>query len=284
MTPFNYISVCSGVEAVTVACHDLGMTPIIFSEIEAFPARVLAYRHAGVPNLGDMTRFADWPIRCDCGAAGPGSEVLVTDGKPIAFNWQSGQGVSAGEEKAPCLIKNQTNAVATFGRPVDMGGEKGQAGVSVEKTPTLNTTAGGHAVLEGVDAYNGRSTGQTAATIGAQSGGSANHAGPSVLEGAQVRRVTPVECERLQGFPDNYTLIPGDHVDRKPEDLAETVAYLIGHGLPEAEARALADSPDGPRYKAMGNSMAVPVMRRLGRRIKMVHDAVPWSPPQVVAE
>jgi hypothetical protein len=54
-----------------------------------------------------------------------------------------------------------------------------------------------------------------------------------------VRRLTPRECERLQGFPDDYTLIP----------------Y---RGKPAA---------DGPRYKALGNSMAVPVMRWIGERI-----------------
>ena len=59
----------------------------------------------------------------------------------------------------------------------------------------------------------------------------------------QVRRLTPVECERLQGFPDNYTNIPWR---KKPE------------------------SPDGPRYKALGNSMAVPVMAWIGNRIQHV--------------
>ena len=55
----------------------------------------------------------------------------------------------------------------------------------------------------------------------------------------QVRRLTPVECERLQGFPDDYT-------DIKPK------------GKP---------TPDGPRYKALGNSWAVPVVRWIGKRI-----------------
>lgn len=58
-----------------------------------------------------------------------------------------------------------------------------------------------------------------------------------------VRRLTPTECERLQGFPDNYTLIPWRG---KPAD----------------------ECPDGPRYKAIGNSKAVPVVRWIGRRIK----------------
>lgn len=73
---------------------------------------------------------------------------------------------------------------------------------------------------------------------------------PHVLTAMQVRRLTPVECERLQGFPDGYTNIPW-------------------RGNPEA--------PDGPRYKALGNSMAVPVMAWIGRRI---NTATQWSNPQ----
>lgn len=64
----------------------------------------------------------------------------------------------------------------------------------------------------------------------------------AVSDGLQVRRLTPTECERLQGFPDNHTQIPW-------------------RGKPAA------DCPDGPRYKAIGNSMAVPVMRWIGERI-----------------
>ena len=59
-----------------------------------------------------------------------------------------------------------------------------------------------------------------------------------------VRRLTPVECERLQGMPDNHTRIPW-------------------------RGKNAADCPDGPRYKAIGNSMAVPVMRWIGERIAL---------------
>lgn len=59
-----------------------------------------------------------------------------------------------------------------------------------------------------------------------------------------VRRLTPRECERLQGFPSDWTKIP---YRGKPAD----------------------ECPDGPRYKAVGNSMAVPVMRWIGERIAM---------------
>lgn len=65
---------------------------------------------------------------------------------------------------------------------------------------------------------------------------------PALITAMQVRRLTPLECERLQGFPTNYTLIPWR---KKPA----------------------ADCPDGPRYKALGNSWAVPNVRWIGRRI-----------------
>jgi DNA (cytosine-5)-methyltransferase 1 len=63
-----------------------------------------------------------------------------------------------------------------------------------------------------------------------------------IRQTSAVRRLTPTECERLQGFPDGYTLIP---------------------------YRGKSAS-DGPRYKALGNSMAVPVMRWIGERIQIV--------------
>ncbi|WJN61317.1 DNA cytosine methyltransferase [Pseudomonas sp. SO81] len=66
---------------------------------------------------------------------------------------------------------------------------------------------------------------------------------PPTLISSQVRRLTPRECERLQGMPDDHTLIPW-------------------RGKPAEEC------PDGPRYKAIGNSKAVPVVRWIGRRIK----------------
>jgi DNA (cytosine-5)-methyltransferase 1 len=62
----------------------------------------------------------------------------------------------------------------------------------------------------------------------------------AVAQSMQVRRLTPVECERLQGFPDGYTLI----------------TY---RGKSAA---------DGPRYKALGNSWAVPVVRWIGERMQ----------------
>jgi DNA (cytosine-5)-methyltransferase 1 len=79
---------------------------------------------------------------------------------------------------------------------------------------------------------------------------------PPAIAGTAVRRLTPRECERLQGFPDDYTLIP--ITKRQPVRGQPAVVKLAA---------------DGPRYKALGNSMAVPVMSWIGERIAMV-DAI----------
>ena len=68
---------------------------------------------------------------------------------------------------------------------------------------------------------------------------------PAVMHSMAIRRLTPKECERLQGFPDDWTKIP--------------------YRNKEAD-----QCPDGPRYKACGNSMAVPVMRWIGERINLI--------------
>jgi DNA (cytosine-5)-methyltransferase 1 len=97
-----------------------------------------------------------------------------------------------------------------------------------------------HGVAVSLRGRNGGATAEitegAAPTLRASQGGGDK---PHVLTSA-VRRLTPVECERLQGFPENYTLIP------------------VGKKF----------AADGPRYKALGNSMAVPVMRWIGQRIE----------------
>jgi len=59
----KYISVCSGIEAASVAWHELGWTPLAFAEIEAFPSAVLKHHYPKVPNVGDMTKFDEWLAR-----------------------------------------------------------------------------------------------------------------------------------------------------------------------------------------------------------------------------
>jgi DNA (cytosine-5)-methyltransferase 1 len=57
----NYLSVCSGIEAASVAWGPLGWTPWAFAEVDKFPSAVLAHHYPNVPNLGDMTKFQEWP-------------------------------------------------------------------------------------------------------------------------------------------------------------------------------------------------------------------------------
>ena len=94
-----------------------------------------------------------------------------------------------------------------------------------------------------VDTFNQTINERTSQTIGS-SASDVNHYG-AIMQSMAIRRLTPKECERLQGFPDDWTKIP---YRNKPAD----------------------QCPDGPRYKACGNSMAVPVMRWIGERIQLI--------------
>ncbi|MGY2199078.1 DNA cytosine methyltransferase [Pseudomonas gingeri] len=97
-------------------------------------------------------------------------------------------------------------------------------------------------------------------------GGKAGQGMPSAQVGSSVRRLTPRECERLQGMPDDYTLIPYGRAIR-PEKLdADFAKYLMRGGRMTFE-QCLRAAADGPRYKAIGNSKAVTVVRWIGRRI-----------------
>jgi len=120
------------------------------------------------------------------------------------------------------------------------------AGMGISEDVSFNLTASNpHAVafdMRGRDGGAQFEGPHDTANIRAASGGSSR----SYVAASAVRRLTPRECERLQGFPDDYTLAPN-------------------RGKPMA---------DGPRYKALGNSMAVPVMRWIGERIAAV-DALP---------
>lgn len=80
-----------------------------------------------------------------------------------------------------------------------------------------------------------------------------------------VRRLTPVECERLQGFPDNWTLIPHGAKQKVDEQIRAYYSSHLGRELTTEDQRELVG--DGPRYKAIGNSKAVPGVQWLGARI-----------------
>ena len=442
----RYLSVCSGIEAATVAWHPLGWTAAAYSEIEKFPSQVLAHHYPDVPNVGDMTKFKEWNLGsidllvggtpCQSfsvaglrkglddprgnlmltflaiadqyrprwlvwenvsgvlssnggkdfgtflgalGELGYGFAYRILDaqyfgvaqrrrrvfvvgylgdwraaaavlferhslsgdsapsrekrkeaaqgaraGAAISSHWdgdyphptlnQSAKGsggvgfsnqeifsqrgaylaaqpiathgLGDGGELARCLNACNTASgrmdvsVDTFvSQPISFSGQMSEPQTDVDMTQTLQAK-NPMAVAVGTDLYNGAITGEVAVpmtnrsdgtgtgptvmqqvgafkpgqsaqahSIGYESemaptleAGSGGNNKPAVHHGMAVRRLTPVECERLQGFPDNYT-------DIQPKGKA---------------------TPDGPRYKALGNSMAVPVMAWIGKRIQEV--------------
>jgi DNA (cytosine-5)-methyltransferase 1 len=159
---------------------------------------------------------------------------------------QAGKGYLGSEERAFTLAAAQDQFVA---QPVAFHNRQ-DPDVSGDITHPLGAKDNGMAVAQPVAFYD---------YLGSQGGGVEVGISPTlkkkdgvavtqfvaqpVATVMQVRRLTPVECERLQGFPDGYTNIPWR---KKPE------------------------APDGPRYKALGNSMAVPCMAWIGQRIAEV--------------
>lgn len=138
----------------------------------------------------------------------------------IAFSYKD-NGADATSDLSPTIrAGNQDKSHANSGQPpaiayafkAGQGAKAGGIGYAEEQSPTLTSASSG------------------------------TNLAPAVMHGIAVRRLTPIECERLQGFPDNHTLIGW-----RGKDATEC--------------------PDGPRYKAIGNSMAVPVMRWFGERI-----------------
>ncbi|WP_080422426.1 DNA cytosine methyltransferase [Burkholderia ubonensis] len=368
-----YGSVCSGIEAATVAWHSLGWRPAWFSEIERFPSAVLAHHYPDVPNHGDMTRFQEWPdaaidllvggTPCQSfsvaglrrGLVDPRGNLMLTylaiaeRFAPRWLVWENVPGVlssNGGRDFGTLLgclaelgygfayrvLDAQFFGVAQRRRRVFVVGHAGDwrraAAVLFERdglqghpeprrapgkglaygfaggaTDGVAKPLGAHALSKGrgTDLDNttyiaepfvlmerGRDGGLnleyrcdgTANALLTPSGGrgglgigaiafdaaqitsATNRTRAAVglpvptltkesrmhVAGSVVRRLTPRECERLQGFPDDYTRI---EVRGKP-------------------------AADGPRYKALGNSMAVPVMRWIGARIALV-DALAGS-------
>jgi DNA (cytosine-5)-methyltransferase 1 len=155
------------------------------------------------------------------------------------------------------LTKNHSHAVAhtypepialaenTIGRKPENGGN-GDGFTEGGPMYTLNET-GVHGIAQPnmVEPFTQTSDCLTSA-YGTKWNGNASATNGSLFakQGMAVRRLTPTECERLQGFPDNYT-------DIKPKNKP---------------------TPDGPRYKALGNSWAVPVVNWIGKRIMMVEE------------
>ena len=406
----NYLSVCSGIEAATVAWHHMGWKPVGFSEIEKFPSQVLAHHYPTVTNFGDMTKYKEWNLNDSIGllvggtpcqsfsVAGlrkglddPRGNLALTylgildhfrpnwcvwenvpgvlssaggrdfgsflgalgelgygwayrvldaqnfgvaqrrkrvfvvghlgDWKPAAevlfesesLRWDTKKGRGEKKDIANCITKSPSshssynpargegNAVvvkwpadkactlnASFGEKLGLENQHINSGAplfvqavyenhaqdsrvkEVTVSPTVAakwSTGGGNVPIAIQGNLIGRDKGGpqgigvsgsetmytlTKADVHGVAFGwqNSSHQGmsvdtisptldksktPATLQNMAVRRLTPVECERLQGFPDNYTNIP--------------------------------KAADGNRYKALGNSMAVPVMRWIGERI-----------------
>jgi len=313
----KYISVCSGIEAATVAWHHMGWTPAWFSEIEKFPGAVLAHHYPNVPNRGDMTKFNEWPDEAiDLLVGGTPCQSFSVAGLRRGLEDPRGNLMLtflaiAGRYRPRWIVWENVPGVLSSGRGRDFGtflGALGQLGYGwayrvldaqyfgvaqrrrrVFVVGYLGDWRRAAAVLFERESVRGllakernenapdvglgdevRCLGcgvmwhpdggleccpmcgslqswaaQTCGTIsdGAHMGGGLNgqdaSSGRLLVHIGYPRRLTPRECERLQGFPDDYT-------DIKPKGK---------------------DTPDGPRYKALGNSMAVPVMRWIGERI-----------------
>ena len=153
----------------------------------------------------------------------PINEQIATRDKKLGRG--TGLGIGSDGDPAFTLLANHPHMVAAGSRSdsIAMGNLNAHTVICRNVCPTLKCGGGGAMVASEVaDEYVG--------------------ANPML-----VRRLTPLECERLQGFPDGHTLIRWK-------------------GKPAEEC------PDGPRYKAIGNSMAVPVMRWIGKRIALVDE------------
>ena len=341
-------SVCSGIEAASVAWNSLGWDAEWFAEIEPFPSAVLAHHYPDVPNLGDMTLLPEKILNGEieapdilCGGTpcqafsvagnrqslddARGNLTLTfceiadaidsrRDKQAIIF-WENVPGVLNTKDNAfGCFLarlagedselkpsgKRWTNAGVVFGHkrtvawrvldaqyfglaqrrkrvfvvasaregfdPAEIlfefeglrrdiapsRGERKNATSSIERGtasgkpifPTIMANCGDKQWLAKREGEPNRFIEEMTPTMRSETAAMAGptQSGPKVIQQMAVRRLTPRECERLQGFPDDYTKIP---YRNKSAD----------------------NCPNGPRYKALGNSWAVPVVRWIGERI-----------------
>ena len=304
----RYGSVCSGIEAATAGWHRLGWEPAFFSEIEKFPCAVLQYHYPDVPLHGDFTTIKENEYgKIDLLIGGTPCQSFSVAGlrggldddrgnlalefcrlaqreQPRWLVWENVPGVlssNGGRDFGSILgaleelryglayrvLDAQYFGVAQRRRRVFVVGHLGDwrpaAAVLFERHSMSGSPAQSGSARQEVANQTKGCTGRSGCiewerpkivgplTAGMHKGARGTEAVESghivSTTHSPVRRLTPVECERLQGFPDNFTAIPWRNK--------------------QAE-----NCPDGPRYKALGNSMAVPVMRWIGERIQMVED------------
>ncbi|WP_263353332.1 DNA (cytosine-5-)-methyltransferase [Acidicapsa acidisoli] len=206
----------------------------------------------------------------------PGSRTGVSTTDPRA-----GMGVGDPEDPMFTLQSGKQHGIAVSCFPINTqmalrdegtsNSSREGVGLGKEGDPAFTLQAHhSHAIAMSLRGRDGGATaelsGDVMPAIRASQGGGDK---PHVLVPSAVRRLTPIECERLQGMPDNYTLVP--HGKNKAKDFREWFEYLRLRvtGLTEMDARQLA--ADGPRYKAIGNSMAVPCVKWIFDRLDHVH-------------
>ena len=200
-------------------------------------------------NQGDdfiVEPVAVYPISADADRANSSALTPSPDAEGRVRLRDLGLGIGAENDPMFTLQATKPPAVA-----FDLRGREGGAQFEgPHDTANIRSASGGSSrsyvaamQVVGALATNTGPNGNDAGNFACNQAVDAGHVLPTAM---QVRRLTPRECERLQGFPDDYTLVP----------------Y---RGKPAS---------DGPRYKALGNSMAVPVMAFIGRRIQMVEDLV----------
>lgn len=166
------------------------------------------------------------------GSNGPGRDVDSLQPYQVAncLTQRMHKGINStlDEGQTPVIVPSVYEMHGQDSRVRDLGD------VCSTVTSKYGTGGGNVPVTLAFDGYN-QTLSDTCQTIRSDKS-DGDHVG-MVMQAMQVRRLTPVECERLQGFPDNYTNIKDK-------------------------------CPDGPRYKALGNSWAVPVVRWIGARIQ----------------
>ena len=298
----NYISVCSGIEAATVAWEPLGWKALAFSEIEPFPCKLLKEKYPSVPNLGDMTKI-DWskaPKDVDVLVGGTPCQSFSVAGlrqslsddrgnlalefinaanaiRPRFIVWENVPGVLNTRDNAfGCFLGALVGASEALRHPpkrrgwpssgVVSGPERSAAwrgldaqyfGVPQRRKRVFVVASAGDWTIpfkvlfepegvqrnleeikkkrkEVVGTLTRRTPGGKSGPAGGTDEACSGYLRPEGL--GKVRMLTPIECERLQGFPDGYTNIPG--------------------------------STEKQRYEALGNSMAVPIMEWIGERIQ----------------
>ena len=245
----------------------LGTILGLFSQVGyGWAYRVLDAQHFGVPQRRPRVilvgYLGDWR---------PAAEVLF---EPACLSWDPAKGAEAGE-----IVAGLTESgVGTCGADDN----RAQAGHLIPIIPVLASGAGGaNGAGQGAAAFaeNSRAElrleggdGQTTSSL-KSGGGKPGQSYPAIIQNMAVRRLTPVECERLQGLPDNWTAIPWKRRKIEPDE----ADYYRGHGLEvwnEGGQDFTQVAPDGPRYKAIGNGMAVLVMRWAGERVETVVKAM----------